>query len=266
MRYHRINVLLVGVALLFFLSDGAEAAPFGESDVVRLVNRDRRIAGLKELSWSETLADAAERKADDMARASYFSHTSPDGTRPWFFFGAAGYTYRFAGENLAIHFTNPELQESAWMESETHRANILSSRYTDIGIAVRDAVFLGVPTVITVQLFGAPAGVSTESDAGAFSESHTGSFKPLRPNRQEETPRVSEHDSLIEHSDTWIPRPNSPIDTRASTLSRAMSSDHFDDDAFQAVLNFLLALEIFSCALAVFLVLKRLLIFSVHRH
>ena len=150
--------LTKGIILAGFLSVPSQAfsasETFSSQEVADRVNRDRVASGLSPLRIDPTLSDAAAAKAKDMATKEYFSHTSPDGTTPWYFFEKAGYVYRYAGENLAIHFTNAESEESAWMASEKHRENILSPKYVETGIAVAEIPWNGKTTILTVELFG----------------------------------------------------------------------------------------------------------------
>jgi len=76
--------------------------------------------GLLPLEANATLAQAAQAKAADMLNNNYWAHVSPDGTQPWSFFVNAGYSYRYAGENLARDFTNPASAVDAWMASPTN--------------------------------------------------------------------------------------------------------------------------------------------------
>jgi len=92
-----------------------------------------------------------------MAEHEYFSHYSPEGVSPWCWFDEAGYVYAHAGENLAIHFTDSTEVVEAWMDSPTHRENIVDPKYTEIGVGTARGEFDGYDTVYVVQLFGAPA-------------------------------------------------------------------------------------------------------------
>jgi Cysteine-rich secretory protein family len=125
--------------------------------VVSLTNDER--SGLNEapLRRSVTLDAAAKMKAEHMAKNEYFSHYAPDGTSPWFWFDRAGYVYAHAGENLAIHFSDSSEVVDAWMKSPTHRANIVASQYTEIGVGTAKGEYEGYDTVYVVQLFGTPA-------------------------------------------------------------------------------------------------------------
>lgn len=138
--------------------------------LVDLTNVDREKEGLQKLSINTNLVTAASMKADDMAKNSYFAHQSPDGRNPWDFIKAAGYQYVYAGENLAVNFDDSSEVERAWMDSPTHRRNIMNSKYTEIGIATAPGVYKGDKTVYVVQMFGRPRStvqaVSSETPVG----------------------------------------------------------------------------------------------------
>lgn len=134
-------------------------------EVVRSTNAERIGAGLKGLSYSEKLADAARRKAANMYSENYWAHNSPSGKTPWVWFKDAGYTYIYAGENLAKDFGNTDRLMSAWMASPTHKENIVNPKYTELGVAVVPGSLEGSDTVLVVQLFGTPAAGSVPQAA-----------------------------------------------------------------------------------------------------
>ena len=121
-----------------------------------LTNEQRLQNDLPPLTENSLLDRAAQMKADDMAKNSYFAHTSPTGVTPWYWFDQVGYRYQYAGENLAVNFFESEDVANAWMNSPTHRANIVKKNYTEIGIGVANGVYEGRSTVFVAQLFGAP--------------------------------------------------------------------------------------------------------------
>lgn len=127
------------------------------SVVVNLTNAERADISEAPLRRSATLDAAAKMKAEHMAKNEYFSHFAPDGTSPWFWFDRAGYVYAHAGENLAIHFSDSSEVVDAWMNSPTHRANIVGAQYTEIGVGTAKGEYEGYDTVYVVQLFGTPA-------------------------------------------------------------------------------------------------------------
>lgn len=123
-----------------------------------LTNEERQVNNLPSLSVSPLLTEAAELKAKDMAEKGYFAHTSPDGKTPWYWLQKVGYTYDYAGENLAINFSDSKDVTDAWMDSPTHRANIVKGTYTEVGTGVATGVYQGRKTVFVAQLYANPRG------------------------------------------------------------------------------------------------------------
>jgi Cysteine-rich secretory protein family len=130
--------------------------------LVTLTNSNRVKNQIGQLTVNPLLEKAAQQKADDMAAKNYFAHTSPEGKAPWYWFRNVGYNYTYAGENLAINFTDSEDVAAAWMNSTGHRANILNGKFTEIGIATAKGQYNGRDTVYVVQMFGKPAPTPTE--------------------------------------------------------------------------------------------------------
>lgn len=127
------------------------------SVLVELTNTERSAQGLGTLTVSPVLTEVAEAKAIDMAAKGYFAHTSPEGLTPWHWFKEKNYKFLYAGENLAIDFTESSDVERAWMNSPTHRANVVGTQFTEIGIATAQGMYQGRPTTFVVQVFGTPA-------------------------------------------------------------------------------------------------------------
>lgn len=105
-----------------------------EQEVLKLVNQERAKYGLAALKYDWELARVAEHKSEDMRSKGYFSHTSPTYGSPFDMMKSYGITYRAAGENIAKGQTSAGQVMNAWMNSSGHRANILSSNYTHIGV------------------------------------------------------------------------------------------------------------------------------------
>lgn len=125
--------------------------------VVDLTNSERADFAATPLRRNALLDEAARLKAEHMAAKSYFAHYSPDGVSPWYWFEVVSYTYAHAGENLAIHFSDSGAVVDAWMNSPTHKANIIDTKFTEIGVGTAKGVYDGHETVFVVQLFGTPA-------------------------------------------------------------------------------------------------------------
>lgn len=119
-----------------------------------LTNQKRLERGLYPLSLNSELVRAAEEKARDMLAKNYWAHFAPDGGTPWGFIRSAGYNYVYAGENLARGFTTSDAVVNAWMKSKTHRENMLSPNYTDIGFAIVPGKLTGDETVLVVEMLG----------------------------------------------------------------------------------------------------------------
>lgn len=124
--------------------------------VLDLSNQQRSQLHLTPLKYNQTLTNSAIHKAQDMFDHNYWAHTSPQGKSPWEFLHEAGYEYSVAGENLAKDFYDTESLLKAWMNSSTHRANLVNSKYQDIGIGVVNGILNGVKTTLVVQHFGTP--------------------------------------------------------------------------------------------------------------
>lgn len=127
----------------------------------QLTNTTRQQNQLPTLEYNEQLAQAAQKKAADMFAKNYWSHYGPGGETPWEFILSSGYRYEVAGENLAKNFLFSQGVADAWMNSSTHRENILRKDYTQVGFAVVNGLLNGEETTLVVQMFGKPLGTTT---------------------------------------------------------------------------------------------------------
>lgn len=105
-----------------------------EKQVTDLVNKERTKRGLNPLTYDWELSRVARYKSQDMKDNNYFSHTSPTYGTPFQMMKSFGITYKTAGENIARGYNIPESVVNGWMNSSGHRANILNSTYTRIGV------------------------------------------------------------------------------------------------------------------------------------
>ncbi|MDT3698264.1 MAG: CAP domain-containing protein [Thermincola sp.] len=110
-----------------------KAAQFAQK-VVELCNVERQKAGLQPLTLDALLTKGATAKSQDMIDNNYFSHTSPTYGSPFDMMKAFGIKYMAAGENIAAGYGTPEAVVKGWMNSEGHRANILSAKFSKIGV------------------------------------------------------------------------------------------------------------------------------------
>lgn len=123
-------------------------------ELLNLTNYERSQNGLPPLNLDKQLSIAAMNKGQHMFQNNYWAHFAPDGTSPWQFIKAAGYDYSYAGENLARGFTTSVDAMNAWMKSPTHKANILSPLYKDVGFSIKEGRLQGEDTILIVQEFG----------------------------------------------------------------------------------------------------------------
>ncbi|MEA4815721.1 MAG: CAP domain-containing protein [Lachnospiraceae bacterium] len=104
------------------------------SQVVAIVNQERKAAGLSTLSVDSKVTAAAEIRAKEMVQL--FSHTRPDGTSCFTALDEAGASYSGAGENIAMGQKTAEKVMDSWMNSAGHKANILNANFKNIGVGV----------------------------------------------------------------------------------------------------------------------------------
>lgn len=164
MKTLRIKILLaclLVVAAIVSLQVGTaqKLVQFIKTDVISsvifdLTNENRAEHLRPSLKTNDLLTAAAQMKADDMASKGYFSHTTQDGQPFTYWLNKAGYDYIYAGENLAVKFTDSEKIVKAWMESRSHRLNLLSTKYQEIGIGIATGEYKGKEAIFVVQVFG----------------------------------------------------------------------------------------------------------------
>lgn len=137
-------------------------ADLSKNTLYSLLNNARIKNGLAPLKENSKLVQSATMKAEDILKKDYFSHWSPDGISPWYWFKSAGYDFLIAGENLGIGFLDSEEIFNAWMNSRTHRQNILDPRFKEVGIAILKGEFQGKDIYVVVQHFGVPKMVKSQ--------------------------------------------------------------------------------------------------------
>ncbi len=157
--YYIVGLLvlkLIAVSFVAYFPKTVFFADLTKTTLIQLTNQERQAMGLTTLKENPELDQAAQQKAQDMLAQDYFSHWSPTGVSPWYWFKEAGYSYQLAGENLAIGFLDSEEVVNAWLNSPSHRANLVNSGFQETGMAVLKGDFQGSETTVVVQLFGSP--------------------------------------------------------------------------------------------------------------
>ncbi|MFA5996383.1 MAG: CAP domain-containing protein [Candidatus Paceibacterota bacterium] len=229
-----VAVLVIGVLLL----EGAYLVQtkfvFLETDflasvlpgaLVALTNEDREMHGLAGVTEDAVLSRAAQAAAEDMAANGYFAHVSPDGKTPWYWLEQVGYRYSYAGENLAVNFTDSVDVESAWMESPTHRANIVKPQYTHVGFGTAHGMYEGQETTFVVEFFATPsttvevsaAPVALATDVVTEATTSTTSMQVLGTQSASIAAAAA---PAVSHTPSWLARVlASPLNTLLAILS-----------------------------------------------
>lgn len=120
-----------------------------EIELFKLINNQRALYGLPNLSFDTAIQKTARAKAEDLVSNNYFAHNSPVYGTPFDMLKSFGVTYKTAGENIAGNSTL-EGAVNAWMNSQGHRENILNNAYNLTGIGVVKSEKYGY---VMVQMF-----------------------------------------------------------------------------------------------------------------
>ncbi len=140
--------------------EDSNGGPGQDSLILTLTNKERSRQSLSALKSNYLLDEIATLRLEDLFDNQYFEHESPDGKDATSLAKKVGYDYLLIGENLALgNFVGDQAIVQAWMESPGHRANIVNSKYTELGVAERNGQFNGKNVTIAVQIFGEPSNV-----------------------------------------------------------------------------------------------------------
>jgi uncharacterized protein YkwD len=175
--------------------DASAFSPADEQLLFTLTNRDRAAAGLNALANDSYLHKKAEWRAKDMGDNNYFSHSiPPDGKKVFAYMQAEGYCFTVAGENIGLSTYTDDVAtnriETAFMNSSSHRANILGT-WARMGIGAYKAadgrklytVLFSIPCGVTVPTptpVKTPAPVVTPTPAPTPTRAPTPTPAPTR--------------------------------------------------------------------------------------
>lgn len=136
----------------------AYATEMSSASLLEATNAQRQNSGKPPLQLNQDLAEAAQAKAQDMVSRNYWSHNTPDGQEPWVFVGKAGYQYLKAGENLAYGFLTSSETVNGWMNSPTHRDNLLDGLFSEVGFGFSNGNNFNNsgPETVVVAMYGRP--------------------------------------------------------------------------------------------------------------
>ena len=215
-----------------------------------LTNEERGKNNLPELAENPLLNLAAQRKAEDMASKSYFAHNSPDGKTSWYWFDQVGYQYSFAGENLAVNFSDSKDVTEAWMNSPTHKENIIRAGYTEVGTGVANGMYEGKETIFVAQMYGRPVYIATSpttqknalsQPAGFARSTPLDSVRDVFPEQSASSQTLGENAEVLGEAQPPITNVAEKISKSPSFWQRALSSPR---DTTNAVLYTILSIVI----------------------
>lgn len=151
-------LLIFNFAYLLARDSGilGKTTTISRENLLEATNIARKKSGLQKLSENSKLNLAAKEKAHDMLAKNYWSHVAPDGKTPWKFLAEQNYSYVSAGENLARGFSQSDSIIQAWLDSPSHRENVLAADFSEVGFAVERGIMDGKITTVVVALYGAP--------------------------------------------------------------------------------------------------------------
>lgn len=150
-------------------------------------NNQRNASGIGSLALNSQLSNAAQAKANDMVARNYWSHNTPDGEEPWIFINGTGYKYTKAGENLAYGFPDSNSTVAGWMNSPSHKANMLDGVFTEVGFGYADSDNFndsGEQTVV-VAMYAKPQTLAVTNNVPASPPS---AAQPAAPEKLPTTP------------------------------------------------------------------------------
>lgn len=202
-------LLIVGAGI--FLSSVGEFKQLGSNQVLsyainttddgllEATNKARESSSLPALKLNDQLDKAAQDKANDMAARNYWSHNTPDGKEPWYFIENTGYGYYKAAENLAYGFNTSKSTVSGWMNSPSHRENVLDPALQEVGFGIVNVPNYqkqGAQTIV-VAMYGKPLTLPATTSAPINTNKNAASTAP------EEAKKISYVQTLTNGQAPW---------------------------------------------------------------
>lgn len=149
----RMSLLIMALGI-FLLPQVGYFSSITPEKIIELTNIERSSAGFKNLTTNQSLTQAAYLKGQAIFETQTFQHTIGDKKfSSWI--RDTGYDYKIVGENLAIDFMTSEGVINAWLNSPSHKSNLLNPNFNEIGVAIMEGKFQGQNSVVVVQIFGA---------------------------------------------------------------------------------------------------------------
>jgi len=225
--YYAILLIILKISITPFFAFAPKNIFFADvvqSTLIQYTNEERESLGLSALKENPVLTEAAYLKAKDMLEKDYFAHYSPEGVSPWYWFKNVGYKYKIAGENLAIGFLDSAEVNQAWLDSPSHKANIINPSFKEMGIAVLAGNFQDQETTVVVQMFGNP---QTETKTLAEMPSEKSTEQPVEQSAEKLEIDVETEISEVQGSQEEISTAVQPIIESSIKEKNIFASDVF---------------------------------------
>lgn len=195
-----VAIFMMAISIMPHRGSGqtlAYATEMSHETLLQATNAQRATNGEEKLTLQADLNEAAQAKAEDMAKRNYWSHKTPENKDPWIFIDQTGYDYAKAGENLAYGFPDSATTVKGWMNSQTHRDNLLDGSFTEVGFGFSNASNYQNtgPETIVVAMYGRPknlGSVAVESE-------------PAKPTALQTNQAVTKAGVLAGNKLTWAP-------------------------------------------------------------
>lgn len=173
------------------------------SGLLTSTNSQRSAHGKSSLKINAKLNGSAQAKAQDMVTKNYWSHNTPSGQEPWVFITNAGYDYTKAGENLAYGFATSTDTIAGWMNSPTHKANMLDGSFTEVGFGIANSSNFngdGKQTIVVAHYARPQVLAATQSPAQTPATQTTPVQRTQAPAPQPSTPATSKKETAKKES------------------------------------------------------------------
>lgn len=193
---------LIAFSFLFYFPRTIFFADITKTALFNFTNQERIALGIPSLKENPKLTQAAYLKAKDILEKDYFSHFSPEGLSPWYWLKLVGYDYSIAGENLAIGFLDSREVYNAWLESPSHKANLLNEKYQEVGVFPLKGEFQGKKVTVVVQFFGTTKKIQPIQPSQPIQKE-----EPLTVSKKEVLPSPSSKEVLSEEKITESKKP-----------------------------------------------------------
>lgn len=199
----------------------AYATEMSSGNLLASTNTQRTNNGKSTLKLNTQLASAAQAKANHMVANNYWSHITPDGKEPWVFIQNAGYSYNKAGENLAYGFATSADTVIGWMNSPTHKANMLDSAFTEVGFGFANSSNYngdGKQTVV-VAMYGQPQVLAATAKPSQPTAPRSAATQPTPAPSPTPTAQPSPTPTTVPVDATAETKPKEKIDKKSAPVT-----------------------------------------------